>query len=88
MMIKVANKVCKFKVHDNIRWYEFCLGSVSKHFVKYEQIEIYLNGTVYDFSVARSSIKKLNILNIHEYFMVKNNIKYCLGLSKKCLLDY
>ena len=43
---------------------------------------------MYEFSVARSSIKKLNKLNIHEYFMVKNNIKYCLGLSKKCLLDY
>ena len=31
-----ANKteIYKFKAHDKICWYEFCLGSVSKDFTK------------------------------------------------------
>ena len=68
-------EIFKFKVHDNIRQYEFYLGSVSKDFAKDEPSEISLNGTVYDFSVDHSSIEKEDILNIHEYLMVKNNIK-------------
>ena len=50
-----------------------CLGSVSKDFTKDEQSEISLNGTGYDFWVDRSSVKKEDILNIHQYLMVKNN---------------
>ena len=42
--------ICKFKTKDNIRWYNFYLGSVSKDFTKDEQSEISLNCTVYDFS--------------------------------------
>ena len=61
----------KVKANDNIGWYDFCLGSVSKDFIKDEQSKISLNGTVYDFSVDQSSIKKENILNIHQYLMVK-----------------
>ena len=41
-------KICKFKAHDNIPWYEFCLESMSKDFAKdemNEMIEIYY--TVY-----------------------------------------
>ena len=38
---------------------------------------------LYDFSVDHSSIKKEGILNIHQYLMVKNNIKKCLRLLKK-----
>ena len=33
------------------------------------------------------SIKKEDILNIHQYLMVKNNIKQCLDF-KKSFLDY
>ena len=36
---------------------------------------ISLSGTVYDFSVDHSSIKKEDKLNIHQYLMVKSNIK-------------
>ena len=43
-------------------------------FTKEEQSEISLNGTVYDFSVGHNSIKKEDILNIHQYLMIKNNI--------------
>ena len=37
--------------------------------------EISVNGTVYDFPVDCSSIEKEDILNIPEYFMLKDNIK-------------
>ena len=60
---------------DNVTWYNFCLGSISKDFTKDEQSEISFNGTVYDFSFDHSSIKKEGILNIHQYLMIKNNIK-------------
>ena len=59
-------EIDKFKAKDNIIWYNFCLRSVSKDFAKDEEHEIYLNGTVYDFSVDHSSIKKEDILNIHQ----------------------
>ena len=59
----------------NVIWYEFCLGNVSNDFTKNEQGETFLNGTVYDFLVDHSSVEKEDIHNIHEYLMVKNNIK-------------
>ena len=40
-----------------------------------EQSEILLNCVVYDFLVDHISVEKEDILNIHEYLMVKNNIK-------------
>ena len=64
-------------------WYNFCLGSVSKDFTNNEQSLISLNGTLYNFSVNLSSIKKEDILNIHRYSMIKNSVKQCLGLLKK-----
>ena len=33
-----------------------------------------IKGNVYDFSVDYSAIDKSNILNIHKYLMIKNNI--------------
>ena len=51
-------ETCKFKANDNTSWYNFCLGSISKDYTKDEQSEIFLNGTVYDFSVNNSSVKK------------------------------
>ena len=68
-------EICKFKTKDNISWYDFCLGSISKDFTKNEQSEISLNGTVYDFLVDHSSTKKEGIFNIHQYLMVQNNVK-------------
>ena len=50
-----------------------------KDFTKDKQSEISLNDTVYDFSVDHSSIKKEDILNIYDYLMVKNEIKWYLG---------
>ena len=37
--------------------------------------EVSLGGNVYDFSVDCHAINKSDILNIHKYLMVKNNIK-------------
>ena len=68
-------RFARFKAKDNISWYNFCLGNVSQDFTKDEQSEISLNGTMYHFSVDHSSIKKEDILNIHQYLMIKNNIK-------------
>ena len=56
-------------------WYNFCLGGISKDFTKDEHSEISLNCNVYDFSVGHRLIKKEDILNIHQYLMIKNNIK-------------
>ena len=73
-----ANKTetYKFKAKDNISWYNFCQGSVSLDFTKSERSEISLNGTVCDFiSFDHSLFKKENILNIHQYLIIKNNIK-------------
>ena len=69
-------EICKFKAYDNINWNNFCLGSASKDFTKWkiEKNEISLNGTVYDFSVDHSSIKKV-VLNFYQCLMVKYNIK-------------
>ena len=68
-----ANKteIYEFKAKDNIKWYDFYSGSVSKDFTKDKQSEISLNGTVHDFSVDNSSCKE-DILNIHQYLMIKN----------------
>ena len=64
-----------FKAKNNIGWHNFCLRNVSKDFTKDEQWGISVNGTVYDFSVGHSSTKKEDILNIHQYLTIKNNIK-------------
>ena len=68
-------EICKFKAHHNTRWYEFCWGSISKHFTKDELSETILSGTVYDFSADHSLIEKQDILNIYEFLMIKNNMK-------------
>ena len=55
---------------------KFCLGSISDGFSAPESREVSLNWNVYDFSVDYNSIDKSGILNIHEYLMTKNHIKY------------
>ena len=43
---------------------------------------------MHDSLVGNSSSKKEDILNIHQYLMIKNNIKQCLSLLEKHLSDY
>ena len=62
----------------------FCLESISDGFSATESREVSLNGNVYDVSVDYNSIDKSDTLNIHKYFMTKNNIKYCFA----CLLHH
>ena len=81
-------EICQFKANDKTSWYNFCLGSVSKDITKDEQSEISLNGTAVDFSVDHSLIKKEAVLNIHQKWMVKTNIKSCSSFLKKYLSDY
>ena len=72
--------IYKFKAKDNISWYNFCSESMSLDFTKDEQIETSLNGIVYNISVSHSSVKKEDIFTIHQYLMIKNNIKRSLDL--------
>ena len=61
---------------------------MSNGFSAIESWEVYLNGNVYDFSIDYNSIDKSDILNIHQYLMSKNNIKWFLALLNKFLLYY
>ena len=47
-----------------------------------------LNRYVNEFPVEHSTIGISDTVDIHKHFMKKHNIKYCLNLFKKCLLDY
>ena len=53
---------------------QFCLGSISNKFDHVDTGEVSFKGNVYDFSVDFNAIDKSNILNIHKYLMIKNNI--------------
>ena len=68
-------EICKLEAKYNIIWHNFGLESVSKDFTKDELSQISLNGTVSDFPVDHSSIKKKEILNIHQNSMIKNSTK-------------
>ena len=48
---------------------------MSNAFGVIESREVYLKGNVFNFSVDYNAIDKSDILNIHKYLMVKNNIK-------------
>ena len=51
-------EIYKFKAHNNMRWYEFSLGFVLTDFMKYEQSEISLNGTVWFLARSKFSWKR------------------------------
>ena len=53
----------------------FFLRSISNKFDATKSREISLKGNVFDFSVNYNAIDKSDILNIHKYLMVKNNMK-------------
>ena len=54
---------------------QFCLQSICNRFSANEFREASLKENVYDFSVDYNSFDKSDILNIHKYLMVKNNVK-------------
>ena len=53
---------------------QFWWGSISKTFDNAEFEEIF-KGNVYDFAVDYNAVDKCEILNIHKYLTIKNNIK-------------
>ena len=68
-------EIFKSKANNSISWYNFCSEIKSKDSRKDRQSEISLNGIAYDFSVDHNLITKEDILNIHQYLMVKSNTK-------------
>ena len=50
------------------------LGSIYNKFDYVESKEVSFKGNVYDFSLDYEAIDKSNILNIHKYLMIKNNV--------------
>ena len=63
-----GKKIFKFKAcNENFNFLtQFCLRSISNGFGAL--------GNVYYFSVDYNLIDKPNILNIHKYLMIKNNV--------------
>ena len=85
-----GKQMFKFNAHnENVNFpTQFFLGTISSGFGAAESREATLKGNVYNFSVDYIAIDKSDILNIYKYLMVKNSMKYSLGLLYKCLLDY
>ena len=66
----------QFKAKDvKITEAQLCLANVSKDFSVDNMKRIGLYGCVYDFSFDCDSIDVHDILDIHKYLTVKNNIK-------------
>ena len=64
---------------------QFCLGNLYNGFSATKSREVSLEGNVYDCSVDCSSINKSDILNIHKYLMITNDIEIYSTLLNKCL---
>ena len=80
-----GKKIYKLNV-DNENVYfptQFYLGNISKNFDVPKSGEVSLKENVNDLSVDYNAIDKSNILNIHKYLIVKNNIKWPLDLFLK-----
>ena len=70
-------EIFKFKADNkNVNFQtQFCVGSWSNRFSAIEPREVLLNGNVYNFPLDYNSVDKSDILNIHMFLMIKNNIK-------------
>ena len=68
-------EIIKFKAKDSeITAYPLCLGNISKDWSVDNMKKTGLKSYVYDFSVDSDAIAVSDILDIHEYFMKKNEI--------------
>ena len=73
MVMRVTCKIkqsCKFKANENIL-FSMCIKRFYKAWTDWNFFKWY----VYEFSIDHSSITKEDILNIHQYLMVKNYTK-------------
>ena len=76
----MEKKVFKFNADNknvNVATH-FCLGTISNRFSATESSEVSWKWNMCNFSVELNFIDKSGILNIHNYLMTKNNIKYVL----------
>ena len=82
-----GKEIFKFKAgNKNVNFLtQFCLGNLSNGFSATKSREVSLEGNVYDCSVDCSSISKSDILNIHKYLMITNDIEIYSTLLNKCL---
>ena len=81
-------EIIKFKVRDSaINAIPLCLGKIWKKFSVDYMKKTGFYGCFYDFSIDYDAIAVDDILDIPKYLMKKNNIKQCLHLFKKCLLQ-
>ena len=70
-----GTEIVKFKSKDpEILPYSLCLGNISRGWLVDKMKKTGLNGYVYDFIVDYDAIAVDNILDIHKYFMKKNNM--------------
>ena len=70
-----GKEIIKSKAKDSdIVATPLCLGNISKDFSVDNMKETELNGYVFDFSVDYHAIVVHDVLDIHTYFMQKNNI--------------
>ena len=70
-----GKEIHKFKENDSeIVATPLCLGNISKDWSVDNKKKTGLNGYVYDFSVDYDVISLDDILEIHNYLMIKNEI--------------
>ena len=76
-LVDDGKKIYKFNAYNkNVDFpTQFCLGNISKKCDVTKFGEVSVKENVNDLSVDYNAIDKSNILNIHMYLMVKNNIK-------------
>ena len=72
-----GKEIFKFKPDNrNVNFAtQFCLRYISNGFGAINSRKLSLKGNAYDLSVDYTVIDKFDILNIHKYLMVKNNLK-------------
>ena len=81
-------EIIKFKVKGSeINAIPLCLGNISKDFLVDNMRKTGLNGYVYDFSYDYDAIAVHDILYIYNYLMKKHDIKCCLDMLEKYLLQ-
>ena len=85
-----GTEIIKFKAKESeIVATPLCLAYISKDWAVDNMNRTEFNGYVYDFIVDYDAIVVDDIVDIQKYLMKKNNMMWkCLGLLKKCLLQY
>ena len=74
-------EIIKFKSKDSEnKAFLLCLRNVSKDFSFDDNKDTEFYGYVYNFSVDYDTVAVGDILDIHNYFTKKHNIKKCLDL--------